>query len=74
MVQQAQGKVILVGGLGINYKNSVVQFRQDYSSQSVNASMLLATKTKQEIKLSLGRFGHSAAYSKADHSVYIFAG
>jgi len=35
---------------------------------------VIAPKTKKEIVLKLGRFGHLAFHSVQDHSVYIFAG
>ena len=35
---------------------------------------MLTTKTKKELKMFLGRFGHSAAYAKDENVIYIFAG
>ena len=76
MIQVAQKRAIYVGGLGINFKNQVVQLKEVSGEQtSLHLAPLVArTSDKQEIRLTLGRFGHTAMYNKAQHAVYIFAG
>ena len=80
MIQLSQGKAILVGGLGINYKNAVVSFRSihrtegDLTSPSLKVSPYLSQQKKRAIVLRLGRFGHTAVYCKKEHAVYIFGG
>ena len=80
MLQVAQRKAIYVGGLGINYKNKVVTFKgapnpdTELGPSLLKAFPLKSVKSRQELTLKLGRFGHTSFYNPQEHAIYIFGG
>ena len=81
MVQVDQHKSIYVGGLGINYKNILPNFRlvPGLETEINETELIVGTITvkkpwKRELQMKLGRFGHLACWSEDDYSIYIFGG
>ena len=81
MLQIDQHKSIYVGGLGINYKNIIPNFRlvpgldMDINESELIVNTITIKKPwKRELCIKQGRFGHFSCWSEDDNSIYIFAG
>ena len=81
MIQTDQNRSIYLGGLASCYKKSVVSFKLDNTPIDMEGNdtellvkPLISQKSKQNVILKMGRFGHLAVYSKSDNSIYVFAG
>lgn len=79
MMQTSKDQAIYAGGLGVNYKKTVVEFNNKGSfEESKLDCRILAhpylSNNGKEIVMPNGRVGHLAVYSESQHAIYFFAG
>ena len=79
MMQVSKDKAIYAGGLGVNYKKTIVEFDDDGPFEesklacNIKARPYLSSSGK-EIQMPNGRVGHQAVYSEMHDAIYFFAG